>query len=218
MSTMDTNIKKTEEFIKSLFEKSDYFKEHVSEKNYRLEHSYRVANIGKEIAEREGFPVEALVIGCLLHDVSYGMGFDKEEDWINHGRSSAKIAREFLEELDLDKAVIEEICYGIAIHVDDKANSDGNRTPLAASISEADNIDRFDVYRIYDNLRYIGFEDMTLKEKHEKVLSMLDKLIRYKQEKFQTQTATKLWNSKLDFQIDFYSKLRDQLDNSCDIQ
>lgn len=215
---MDTNIKRTEDFLKRMFEKSDYFKAHESEKNYRLEHSYRVANIGKEIAIREGFPVEAFVIGCLLHDVSYGMGFDKEEDWVNHGRYSAKIAREFLVELELDQDVIEDICYGIAIHADDKADFDGNRTPFAVSIGEADNIDRFDVYRIYDSLRYIGFEDMTLNEKQEKVLSILDKLNRYKQEKFATQTASKLWNSKLDFQIEFYSKLRDQLDNSCEIK
>ncbi|MSS55956.1 HD domain-containing protein [Holdemanella biformis] len=37
---------------------------------YRLAHSYRVVNIGKEFAEKEGLNVEDLMIACLLHDVS----------------------------------------------------------------------------------------------------------------------------------------------------
>ena len=35
-----------------------------------MAHSYRVVNIGKEIAEKEGLNVEDLMIACLLHDAS----------------------------------------------------------------------------------------------------------------------------------------------------
>ncbi|WP_154555633.1 HD domain-containing protein [Holdemanella porci] len=35
-----------------------------------MAHSYRVVNIGKEFAEKEGLNVEDLMIACLLHDVS----------------------------------------------------------------------------------------------------------------------------------------------------
>ena len=211
------NIKKTEEFLKNRLDESSYFKTHEEEKRYRLEHSYRVANIGKEIALAEGFNVKATVIGCLLHDVSYGT-FESKEDWLNHGRTSAKIARPFLEELGLNDNVVDEICYGIAIHVDDKADFEGERTPLAVTIGEADNIDRFDVYRIYDNLRYMKFDQMTLEEKREKISSMLEKLHKYKQEPFITKTATQMWVSKLDYQIEFYHKLEEQLEHSCFIK
>lgn len=34
-------------------------------------------------------------------------------------------------DLDINKSKIDEICYGIAIHVDDKADFAGERTPFA---------------------------------------------------------------------------------------
>ena len=52
-----------------LVKAQDYLKLKVKD-TYRLAHSYRVANIGKEIAEKEGLNVEDLMIACLLHDVS----------------------------------------------------------------------------------------------------------------------------------------------------
>lgn len=48
----------------------DYLRYRIKDP-YRLAHSYRVVNIGKEIAEKEGLNVEDLMIACLLHDVSY---------------------------------------------------------------------------------------------------------------------------------------------------
>lgn len=56
------NIRKAEEFLVNRFENSEYFKEHKEEKEYRLEHSYRVANLGKIIAKKENLNVEAMVI------------------------------------------------------------------------------------------------------------------------------------------------------------
>ena len=43
-------VKLAEEFLKRKFEESEYFADKKSEKDYRFEHSVRVANIGKEIA------------------------------------------------------------------------------------------------------------------------------------------------------------------------
>ena len=48
-------IEKTEEFIKRKFDEGEYFSTHPEDKAYRLEHTYRVANIGRKIAEEEGF-------------------------------------------------------------------------------------------------------------------------------------------------------------------
>ena len=93
-------VAKTEEFLKKKFDDSEYFKAHPDEKAYRLEHSYRVANIGKTIAQKEGFDETEMVIACLLHDVSYCDDFG-EDGWKDHGRNAARIARPFLKELGL---------------------------------------------------------------------------------------------------------------------
>ena len=60
----------------------DYLKLKIKD-TYRLAHSYRVANIGKEIAEKEGLNVEDLMIACLLHDVSYCTPFKTQDEWQN---------------------------------------------------------------------------------------------------------------------------------------
>ena len=36
----------------------------------KIKDTYRVTNVGKEIAKKEGLNVEDLMIACLLHDVS----------------------------------------------------------------------------------------------------------------------------------------------------
>nr|WP_255810122.1 hypothetical protein [Treponema denticola] len=101
-----------------------------------------------------------MIIACLLHDVSYCEEFCGKEDWLNHGRNAAKISYPFLKELGLPEDRINDICYGIAIHVDDKADFEGERTPFALTVGDADNIDRFDVYRIYETLHNNNFKDM----------------------------------------------------------
>ena len=64
-------VQLTTEFLKKKLDESEYFADKKSEKDYRFEHSVRVANIGKEIAEKEGMDSDAMVIACLLHDISY---------------------------------------------------------------------------------------------------------------------------------------------------
>lgn len=205
------NIKATEEFLISKFEESNYFKEHKDEMEYRLEHTYRVANIGKEIAEREGLNVEAMIIACLLHDVSYANAFEEDDDWLNHGRNSAKIAREFLEQINISEKDIEDICYGIAIHVDGKSDFKGTENTFAVTVSDADNIDRFDVYRIYDILRMNEFDKKSLSEKKEFVDTFIRKLNKLKEVEFATKTATVIWKDKIEYQLSFFNKLKVQL-------
>jgi len=210
-------LEKAEALLKESFAQSAYFKEHPSDGEYRLQHSYRVANIGKEIAEKEGFDVTETVIACLLHDISYCMEFQGEEDWLNHGRNAAKIARPFLQELGLKEECINDICYGIAIHVDDKADFDGVRTPFAETIGDADNIDRFDAYRIYETLQKNQFSELSYEEKKEKVTSTLEKLHKYFDMKLGTQTAQEIWKQRLEYYISFYEKLQNQLKKSTEI-
>ena len=207
-------ITKTEAFLKETFAASTYLQNNPTERDYRLEHSYRVANIAKTIAEAEGFNVTYAVIAGLLHDVAYCEEMVTREDRMNHGRRSATIARPFLESLGLSADAVNEICYGIAIHVDDEADFQWERTPFCETVGDADNIDRFDAYRIYETLEYLKFSKMNLADKQEKVASTIEKLNRFKEMKLGTATAKNLWIQRLDYYIGFYEKLKAQLDNS----
>ena len=211
-------IKKTEAFLKETFAASTYLQNNPTERDYRLEHSYRVANIAKAIAEAEGFNVTNAVIAGLLHDIAYCEEMMTREDRINHGRRSAAIARPFLESLGLPADAVNEICYGIAIHVDDEADFEWERTPFCETVGDADNIDRFDAYRIYETLEYLKFSEMSLVDKQEKVASTIEKLNRFKEMKLGTATAKNLWIQRLDYYIGFYEKLKAQLENSSTIK
>ena len=211
------SIKKTEAFLKDTFAASSHLQANPADRDYRLEHSYRVANIAKAIAEAEGFNVTYAVIAGLLHDISYCEEMVTRQDRMNHGRRSAAIARPFLESLGLPADAINEICYGIAIHVDDEADFQWERTPFCETVGDADNIDRFDAYRIYETLEYLKFSEMSLDDKREKVASTIDRLTKYKEIKLGTATAKKMWLGRLDFYIQFYEKLKAQLDGSTSI-
>lgn len=211
---MGSRIERTMEFLKEQFEQSAYFSERPQERKYRLEHSLRVANIGRQIAREEGFDEEMLVIGCLLHDLSYVGEFHGEDGWLNHGRDAAKMARPFLQTLGFKPEQVEEICYGIAIHVDNEADFPGERTPLALSIGDADNIDRFDVYRIHEGLQYRSFTELSYEEQLDYTATALSKLEKYSELQFATETATRLWQDRINFQIQFFTRLKGQLDAS----
>ena len=206
-------VKKTEEFLKRKFDAAIYLNEHLYDKAYRIEHSYRVANIGLEIAKKEGFDETETVIACLLHDVSYCEEFG-DDGWKNHGRRSAVIARPFLMELGIPEERVNDICYGIAIHVDDEADFAGERTPFALTVGDADNIDRFDAYRIYESLTSDRFLEKSLEEKTEYTKMRLAKLKKLADMPMGTATAEKLWRARIAFYIEFYEKLAWQIRSS----
>lgn len=212
---MNTDLTaRAETFLKEAFSSSAYLQEHPGERDYRLEHSYRVANIAKTIAEREGFDVTHAVIAGLLHDIAYCEEMTTREAWKNHGRRSAAVVRPFLEGLGLPSDAVNEICYGIAIHVDDQADFVWQRSAFCETVGDADNIDRFDAYRIYETLQSQHFSELSLAEKREKVESVLEKLNRLRSLKFGTPTACEIWAQRIEYYISFYEKLRQQLANS----
>ena len=211
-------ISKTEAYLKDTFAASTYLQANPADRDYRLEHSYRVANIAKAIAEAEGFDVTYAVIAGLLHDISYCEEMVTREDRMNHGRRSSAIARPFLESLGLPTDAVNEICYGIAIHVDDEADFEWARIPFCETVGDADNIDRFDVYRVYESLQWMQFSEMPLEKKQIEVDSIMEKLTRYKEMKLGTETAKKLWLQRLDYQLSFYAKLKSQLNSSTTIR
>jgi len=209
------NIEKTIKFIQDLFENSEYLKDKKKDRDYRLNHTYRVASIGKEIALKEKLDVDALVIGCLLHDISYVTEMKNDEERRAHGRLSAKMAREFVYSLDVKQHLKDELLYGVAIHVDDKSDFEGDRTVLAETISECDNIDRFDKYRLYEHLHYSDLDSKTLEEQLEYAEKRIKGLNRLKREFiFKTKTSNSMWNDNLDYQIDYFERLLKQLKTS----
>ena len=211
------HIKKTEAFLKETFVASKYLQVNPSEAAYRLEHSYRVANIAKEIATKDNLPVTDAVLAGLLHDIAYCEEMSTAEDRRNHGRRGAEIARPFLESLGLSSEQVNAICYGIAIHVDDTSSFEWERTPFSETVGDADNIDRFDVYRIYEILQLQKFSEMTLSQKHERVDTALQRLRSLREMKLGTVTAQQLWTMRLDYYISYYERLKIQLNNSSEI-
>ena len=176
---------------------------------YRYEHTLRVAAIGQQIAIKEGLNVEALVLGCLLHDIGY-IQCNTEEDFNYHGRISARIAREFLESIQYSNEWIDTICFGIYIHTEEKPEREP--TPLEASIADADNIDRFDAYRLYENLKYSAIEEMSQDEIAKmsmKRIARLEELMNYP---FGTATGKEMWKDKLEFQKSYYKRLLSQME------
>ena len=138
---MDENlVRQTEIFLQETFHASPYLQEHPAEKDYRLEHSYRVANLAKDIALQEEQDVTDAVLAALLHDIAYCEQMHTQEDRMNHGRRSAAFARPFLEQLGLPHSRIRNICFSIAIHVDDQADFGWPRTSFSEIVGDADSI------------------------------------------------------------------------------
>ncbi|MGN1405062.1 MAG: HD domain-containing protein [Erysipelotrichaceae bacterium] len=205
----------TAEFLKNELNKMvKLFPEERRAIEYRYEHSLRVTSITLEIAKKEGLDEDRCYIGALLHDVGYSVPYNDQSEYINHGRIGARIVRPFLCSLGYSEEEVNEICYGIAIHVDDKSDFEGERTALAVTIGDADNIDRFDAFRIYDRLTWIDYKNLSLIKQREHVESTLETLNKYLDYECATKTATELWKEKISFQIEFYKRLKKQIDNT----
>lgn len=209
-----TLIAIAERFLQDTFAASPYLSDHPADRDYRLEHSYRVANISGTIARAEGLHVTYAVIAGLLHDIAYCQEMVTREDWQNHGRKSAAMARPFLESLGLGCEAVNDICYAIAIHVDDTADFSWKRTAFSETTGDADNIDRFDAYRIYETLEHQKFSQLTLEQKRAAVASTMERLTAYKDLPLGTPTAKALWISRLEDYLGFYEKLNAQLNSS----
>lgn len=217
-----TNIQKTEAFLKEQFANCAYFKEYPADGEYRLQHSYRVANVAGEIARREGLDEEGLIIGGLLHDVGYSLPLENGEGkwggWQEHGRMSARLVRPFLERLGLEEGRVQEICFGIAIHVDGKADFWGEKTTFACSIKDADDVDRYDAYRIYDAMEYAGFRSLKLADKCKWLREKLEWIRWRLGEDSATETAREMIAGRLMYQRQYYERVLEQMEHSEDLK
>ena len=204
-------IEQTKRYLYQRLKESTFFAKHPAKLEYRYQHSLRTAYIASQVAQADGLDEEALVLGCLLHDISYCQEFTDHQQWLDHGRASARIARPWLLQLGLEPERVEEICYGIAIHVDDEADFEGPRTPLAEDILMIDNVDRFDCYRIYEVLENARFSQMSHEEQIRWLEGQFPKLEMAFEFAYGSPTAIRLWREKAQYHLDFYKKLYAQL-------
>jgi len=204
---MDSNerLRKITEFIlerRAATEAKGSSKFSAFDYEYRWKHTLRVVQYGKKIAESEGADVEVVMAACLLHDVSK---FDDVEFGVEHGRASAKIARPFLETLDYSTEQLNNICFSIAVHVDDKADFEHPVTLESKIVSDADNIDRFGAYRLLMQFKdQVKTYDVLIEKAQKRLLTL-----RKYRENNDTGTpfGNKLFNQQLDLQINFLEHL-----------
>lgn len=197
------------DFLRERFLSSDAMD--AAARSYRFRHTLRVAELGRRIARAEGLSEDALVVGCLLHDLAYSEVMPGEAAWRGHGRRSAALARPFVETLALPDADREALLFGIAIHVDDVSGFPGERSPLACSIGDCDNLDRFDVYRVYEQLERVGFSTLDADAQRAFVAKAQAHLRHCENAPVSTATARALWQDRLAFQNEFYRRLSAQL-------
>lgn len=186
--------------------------EHPSEGHdplYRWEHTLRVTHYGEQIARVEGADVEVVVAGCLLHDVAH---FDPLEEYKDHGRKGARLSRPLLAELGYSDEQVEAICYAIAVHVDDVADFEHPHTLEADIVSDADNIDRFGVFRILQWCVPEMDDFGALAENLSKRVTHLEGYLA--QNPLATPTGQELFAQQLERQIAFFKALIDEYDLS----
>ena len=181
--------------------------------DYRYTHTLRVAQIGRELARAEGLDEEMLVLACLLHDIGY-VACKNDADFEDHGLLSSRIAREFLLNQGYDPEKTESICYGIRVHTQEERDRVRKATVLEESVSDADNIDRFDSYRLYQSLQWDAPDKHSCREtavlagKREERIQYLRSL------PFATPMAQAMWNEKLDLWAAVYGQLRKQMETT----
>jgi len=172
----------------------------ADEQDYRWRHTLRVCHYGRQLAEAEGANVELTVAACLLHDVAV---FD-EGEWEGHGRLGARLSRAFLYTLYTpDEA--ENICYSVALHADDRADFDHPPTVESKIVTDADNVDRFDAYRLLKfcqpDIDDFGRLVANARERKRKLEDYRERQV------MATRAGHELFNRQLDFQIDFFARL-----------
>lgn len=176
----------------------------------RYEHTLRVATIAKMIARDEQMSEEALYLAGLLHDIGY-IECHTDDDYKHHGAISARLARRFLSDIGYDPALTDTIGYGIEIHTEDEASLPRQATPFELSVADADNIDRFDMYRLALTLADDDFSNKTT----EQITALCHRRIGlysgYKNMAVGTATARRLWDECLDLQLSFYERLLAQM-------
>ena len=168
---------------------------------YRWQHTLRVSNYGRTLAEAEEANVERVLAACLLHDVAH---FDRD-DWQGHGRLGARISRPLLADLGYSPEETQSICHSVAVHVDGRADFEHPETLESKIVSDADNIDRFGAYRI---IQWCAADEEDYQALVTRLRQRLRVLEDYRQRGvMETETGHRLFSRQLDLQIALFRAL-----------
>jgi len=169
---------------------------------YRWEHTLRVAQYGKAVAQAEGADVETVIAACLLHDIAH---FECDDDYKSHGRRGAALSRPILESLGYPAQQIDDICYAVAVHVDGDAGYEHPVTLESSCVSDADNLERFGAIRI---LHWTVEEMNDLPLLTEKLSKRIPRLEGYLQNSpLETERGRALMAGHLELQIAMFKAL-----------
>ncbi len=170
---------------------------------YRWQHTLRVTQYGKILAEKEGAEIEIVLIACLLHDIAKLS--DRSRD-VEHGRIGAKMVRPFLKEIGYSDEDAENICYAIATHVDGKSDFEHPHTLEAKIVSDADKIDRFSNYRTTVALGKFANDDY-----ESLILAARKRLVRFQKARreirIQTESGRKAFDEQISLQVVYMERL-----------
>lgn len=196
---MNHQIEQTHTFLKSYLYNAQAS---INDIDYRYEHSLRVANIGKRISKIEGANELVVVLGSLLHDVGK---FDTNDN-SEHGRVSAKVARTFLETINLTKTEIDDICNIIGAHADIKYEYDDKDIKEAKILRDADYIDRFGSSKTRLKISWeIKQKALTIEERVVETKNSIKILQKLCNGNFlETKVGNQWFREKLKVQIDFH--------------
>lgn len=195
------------------FLKNHLFSSTVNEVDvmYRYEHSMRVYHIGEILCEKEHYDETVLLLSCLLHDVGK---FDSPSEK-EHGRVSAQIARPFLVSLPLSEKQVKAICDSIAMHVDGEGDIDEMYRSEAEALSDCDNLDRMNAYRIAESLLYDLTVFGSLSKMEEHVEMKIKRIEGYQKNKIgSSNTANQMFDEFFECQKTFNHLLLKQIKTS----
>ncbi len=95
-----------------------------------------------------------------------------------------------------------------------QADFEGEYTPFTQTVQEADNIDRLGAYRLYETLESIQFSKRPIEVQIQYVDSMIKTLNEYLTYELSTSTAAMMWKKNVQFQLDYYTRLKNQFNIS----
>lgn len=233
---MTDKIEKTLGFLQKSFDVSDFWKRKPTSKQYRYDHTIRVAKNAAKIAEAENFDREMLVIAALLHDVSYGIDFDIKQSFTYkepcpeleglsqekliayHGYISVLHSKAFLEELGYKGEQLDDL-LGAIHHTQspEGAKYTIKDTIFCRSIGDADEIDHVSAFRFYDDLRAFNFTDATAQERQQFIWATkgyTEHCMNGIYNVLKTETARKLYKENCDFRFKVLEQLQNLVNDS----
>jgi uncharacterized protein len=139
-------LKHTEDFVK--------LKLQSAEKGHDWWHIQRVRNLSMQIAEKEGGNKFIIEMAALLHDISDAKFNGGDEE------AGARLARFFLQEIEIDAMIIEQIIY-IIDNISFKGGlSAETEKPIELQIvQDADRLDAIGAIGIARTFHYGGFKN-----------------------------------------------------------